>query len=58
MNMDEAQEYIEKSKEDIEKEVDNLEQNISKHMKELKDLKVALYAKFGNNINLEEEDEN
>jgi len=56
MTPDDAQTYIDQSKEEIEKEVAALDKQIANHAQDLKDLKVKLYAKFGNNINLEEDE--
>ena len=56
LSTDEAQEYIDGCKEELENEIKKLEdQLINGYTAELKDLKVKLYAKFGNNINLEED---
>ena len=57
MTPDDAQTYIDQSKEEIEKEIANIDVQIVQYAKELKELKVKLYAKFGTNINLEEEEE-
>lgn len=41
------------NQEALEQEVKNLEEQVSAIQQVLGDLKVQLYAKFGNNINLE-----
>ncbi|XP_040009668.1 prefoldin subunit 4 [Xiphias gladius] len=50
---EETQEMLEAAKEALEQEVKNLEEQVSAIQQVLGDLKVQLYAKFGNNINLE-----
>ncbi|KAK2851875.1 hypothetical protein Q5P01_008151 [Channa striata] len=50
---DETQEMLEVAKEALEQEVKGLEEQVSAIQQVLGDLKVQLYAKFGNNINLE-----
>ncbi|XP_049922198.1 prefoldin subunit 4 [Epinephelus moara] len=50
---DETQEMLEAAKETLEQEVKGLEERVSAIQQVLSDLKVQLYAKFGNNINLE-----
>ncbi|XP_046563406.1 prefoldin subunit 4-like [Haliotis rubra] len=55
--VDEANEMIEKAKESTQKAIEELEERAETHKKVLSDLKVQLYAKFGNNINLEAEDD-
>ena len=57
LTMEETESYIEASKKKIEKEVAQLEIQIKRYEGELKDLKVKLYAKFGTNINLEDDEE-
>jgi len=57
LSMDEAQEHVESCKDDIQKAVTKLDTEIEHYKNELKELKAKLYAKFGNNINLEEEEE-
>jgi len=52
-SQDETQEMLEAAKESLEQEVRQLEGRVSDIQQVLSDLKVALYAKFGNNINLE-----
>ncbi|XP_044208030.1 prefoldin subunit 4 isoform X1 [Thunnus albacares] len=50
---EETQEMLEAAKEKLEQEVKGLEERVSAIQQVLGDLKVQLYAKFGNNINLE-----
>ncbi|KAM6976438.1 prefoldin subunit 4 [Aplochiton taeniatus] len=50
---EETQEMLEAAKEALEEEVKALEGRVSAIQQVLADLKVHLYAKFGNNINLE-----
>ncbi|XP_026189264.1 prefoldin subunit 4 [Mastacembelus armatus] len=50
---EETQEMLEAAKESLEQEVKGLEEQVSAIQQVLGDLKVQLYAKFGNNINLE-----
>ncbi|XP_068589807.1 prefoldin subunit 4 [Cebidichthys violaceus] len=50
---EETQEMLEAAKETLEQEVKDLEERVSAIQQVLGDLKVQLYAKFGNNINLE-----
>ncbi|XP_029994646.1 prefoldin subunit 4 [Sphaeramia orbicularis] len=50
---EETQEMLEAAKEALEQEVKGLEDRVSAIQQVLGDLKVQLYAKFGNNINLE-----
>uniref|UniRef100_A0AAZ1X9R0 Prefoldin subunit 4 n=1 Tax=Oreochromis aureus TaxID=47969 RepID=A0AAZ1X9R0_OREAU len=52
-SQDETQEMLESAKETLEQEVQDLEKQVSAIQQVLSDLKVQLYAKFGNNINLE-----
>ena len=56
-SMDEANEMLEETKETLETEIKNLDSKCEDHKKVLSNLKVKLHAKFGNNINLEAEDE-
>lgn len=53
---EETQEMLEAAKEVLEQEVKELEGKVSAIQQVLGDLKVHLYAKFGNNINLEAEE--
>lgn len=48
---------IEETKELIQKDITDLEEKADQIKSVLADLKVQLYAKFGNNINLEAADE-
>ena len=57
MNSDETGQMLEKAKESTQMEIGNLENLIDEHKKILQALKVELYAKFGNSINLEAEEE-
>lgn len=50
---EETQEMLEEAKETLELEVKGLEERVSAIQQLLGDLKVQLYAKFGDNINLE-----
>ncbi|XP_061694905.1 prefoldin subunit 4 isoform X2 [Syngnathoides biaculeatus] len=50
---EETQEMLEAAKEALEQEVKELDERVSAIQQLLSDLKVQLYAKFGNNINLE-----
>uniref|UniRef100_A0A672HV61 Prefoldin subunit 4 n=1 Tax=Salarias fasciatus TaxID=181472 RepID=A0A672HV61_SALFA len=52
-SQEEAQEMLEATKETLEQEVKGLEERVLAIQQVLGDLKVQLYAKFGNNINLE-----
>ncbi|XP_072304942.1 prefoldin subunit 4 [Eucyclogobius newberryi] len=52
-SQDETQEMLEAAKETLEQEVKCLEGRVVSIQQLLGDLKVQLYAKFGNNINLE-----
>ena len=57
ISMDDANELIEKQKEKLQGEVRKLDEKTGELKKELADLKVKLYGKFGTNINLEEDEE-
>lgn len=57
LSSEETQEYLENAKSKIQDEVKSLESNTAEVKQLLADLKVKLYAKFGNNINLEAEEE-
>ncbi|XP_062248774.1 prefoldin subunit 4 [Platichthys flesus] len=50
---EETQEMLETAKKALEQEVSSLEEKVSGIQQVLGDLKIHLYAKFGNNINLE-----
>ncbi|XP_066528551.1 prefoldin subunit 4 [Hoplias malabaricus] len=52
-SQEETQEMLEASKEALKEEIKGLEDRVSSIQEVLGDLKVQLYAKFGNNINLE-----
>ncbi|XP_052061222.1 prefoldin subunit 4-like [Mytilus californianus] len=52
-----AGEMLEKAKANLEEEIKTIENQAEFHKKILQDLKVELYAKFGNEINLEAEDD-
>lgn len=54
---EEASSLIEKVKKTVEEEIASLQSQIELHKTILSELKVQLYAKFGNNINLEAEEE-
>uniref|UniRef100_A0ACB8F6S8 Prefoldin subunit 4 n=1 Tax=Sphaerodactylus townsendi TaxID=933632 RepID=A0ACB8F6S8_9SAUR len=53
---DETQEMLEEAKKNLQEEIGALESRVGSIQRVLSDLKVQLYAKFGNNINLEAED--
>ncbi|XP_069099717.1 prefoldin subunit 4 [Pleurodeles waltl] len=53
---EETQEMLEAAKKHLQEEIDALESRVESIHTVLSDLKVQLYAKFGNNINLEAED--
>jgi len=57
MSQDGVNEYIDKQKEVLEGEIEKLDARASGMVSSLKELKTKLYAKFGKNINLEEEEE-
>lgn len=48
---------LEAAKEKLQEEISQLEVKSGAHKKILSDLKVQLYAKFGNNINLEADED-
>ncbi|XP_060792738.1 prefoldin subunit 4 [Neoarius graeffei] len=50
---EETQEMLEAAKEALKEEIKSLESRVTSIQEVLGDLKVQLYAKFGNNINLE-----
>ncbi|XP_012689978.1 prefoldin subunit 4 [Clupea harengus] len=52
-SQEETQEMLETAKENLKEEIKVLEGRVSAIQEILGDLKVQLYAKFGNNINLE-----
>ncbi|XP_003228806.2 prefoldin subunit 4 isoform X1 [Anolis carolinensis] len=53
---DETQEMLEEAKQNLQEEIGALESRVESIQRVLSDLKVQLYAKFGNNINLEADD--
>ncbi|TSL61286.1 Prefoldin subunit 4 [Bagarius yarrelli] len=53
---EETQEMLEAAKESLKEEIKSLESRVTSIQEVLGDLKVQLYAKFGNNINLEADD--
>ncbi|XP_041801993.1 prefoldin subunit 4 [Chelmon rostratus] len=53
---EETQEMLQSAKEALEQEVRGLEERVSAIQQTLGDLKIQLYAKFGDNINLEAEE--
>ncbi|NXC16140.1 PFD4 protein, partial [Corythaeola cristata] len=55
-SQEETQEMLEEAKKSLQEEIDALQSRVESIQKVLSDLKVQLYAKFGNNINLEAED--
>ncbi|XP_076840430.1 prefoldin subunit 4 [Brachyhypopomus gauderio] len=52
-SQEETQEMLEAAKESLKEEIKSLESRVSSIQEVLGELKVQLYAKFGNNINLE-----
>ena len=57
MTTDDVNQLIEKQKEKLQVEINELGTDVDALKKTLADLKVQLYGKFGNNINLEEDEE-
>ncbi len=57
LNVQDANAELEKAKSDIEREISDLDDKVGSTKKLLADLKTQLYAKFGNKINLEENEE-
>lgn len=57
LSVDAANTKLEEAKTETESKISDLEQECENHKAILSDLKVQLYAKFGNNINLEAEEE-
>lgn len=53
---DSANEWCEKLKNTLTDEVGEMQKETDKIKEEMSQLKVTLYAKFGNNINLEEDE--
>ena len=56
MTEQETQDALDKAKEAMEAEVSKLREGCQDTEKTLSELKVQLYAKFGDNINLEADD--
>ena len=54
VSKDDADELLEKHKEEAEAEIAALGEELDKIKETLQSCKTALYARFGNNINLEE----
>jgi prefoldin subunit 4 len=57
LEVDSANEMLEKAKENTQAEIKDLEEKCESIQTLLQDLKVKLYAKFGNNIKLEADEE-
>ncbi|XP_069113094.1 prefoldin subunit 4-like [Argopecten irradians] len=57
LNSETTGEMLEKAKERVQEEMKDLDSQCEVHKQILQDLKVELYAKFGNNINLEADDD-
>ena len=55
MSEDDAQEHLEKTKGQLQEELTLLKTSAEEIESVMVQLKVKLYAKFGNNINLEED---
>ncbi|NXH64962.1 PFD4 protein, partial [Rhabdornis inornatus] len=55
-SLEETQDMLEEAKRSLQEEIEALESRVESIQRVLSDLKVQLYAKFGNNINLEAED--
>ncbi|XP_072917728.1 prefoldin subunit 4 isoform X2 [Hemitrygon akajei] len=55
-SQDETQEMLEAAKQSLQDEIQALQSRVEAIQQVLSDLKVQLYAKFGNNINLEADD--
>ncbi|KAM7150430.1 prefoldin subunit 4 isoform 1-T1 [Macrochelys suwanniensis] len=55
-SQNETQEMLEEAKKNLQGEIEALESRVESIQRVLSDLKVQLYAKFGNNINLEADD--
>ncbi|XP_067904243.1 prefoldin subunit 4 [Heterodontus francisci] len=55
-SQDETQEMLEAAKQSLQDEIHALQTRVETIQQVLSDLKVQLYAKFGNNINLEADD--
>ena len=57
MSTEETEEYLEQAKTKIKDEIAGLEEQLTEIQKVLSGLKARLYGKFGDNINLEADDE-
>lgn len=57
LSVSDANTELEKKRESVEQEIKRYEEKLTQIKKLLGDLKVQLYAKFGNKINLEEAEE-
>ncbi|XP_033754637.1 prefoldin subunit 4-like [Pecten maximus] len=57
LNAETTAEMLEKGKERVQEEMKDIDAQSEVHKQILQDLKVELYAKFGNNINLEADDD-
>ena len=57
MSQDEVQETLDKTKETLDGEVNKLEEKAGEIKGQMSDLKTHLYAKFGNAINLEADED-
>ncbi|NWI08099.1 PFD4 protein, partial [Crypturellus soui] len=55
-SQEETEGMLEEAKKNLQEEIEGLESRVESIQRVLSDLKVQLYAKFGNNINLEAED--
>ncbi|KAI9565346.1 hypothetical protein GHT06_009138 [Daphnia sinensis] len=56
-NMEEAKEKLEEAKSKVKKDIESIEAECANVKSIMSDLKTQLYAKFGNSINLEAEEE-
>ncbi|ELU18687.1 hypothetical protein CAPTEDRAFT_226422 [Capitella teleta] len=57
LSTDEATSMLDRSKADLDAEIAGIEAKCDEHKQILSNLKIQLYAKFGNNINLEADEE-
>jgi prefoldin subunit 4 len=57
MNQTDVQESLDKSKTKLTSEVEGIEEKMEAVKSQMSDLKTHLYAKFGNAINLEADEE-
>lgn len=55
MSSEKAQECLEEAKKTTVEELSNLKKDVEKAEASMSELRVQLYAKFGDNINLEDE---